>query len=116
LAEEDQVEVSKLGAVFKSTNVHTYVTGKCYIQRVSFPSDAKSRVARWFVFIPGISIWGNCWRVLHTMEEVGIFYGLGSILRPFGIFCDQLVYFMDIWYIYTVLVCCTKNNLATQTA
>jgi hypothetical protein len=36
------------------------------------------------------------------------------ILRPFGIFCGHLGYFMVIWYIFhPVLVCCTKKNLAT---
>jgi hypothetical protein len=36
-----------------------------------------------------------------------------SILLPFGIFCGKLVYFMVIWYIFPVLVCCTKTNMAT---
>jgi hypothetical protein len=35
-----------------------------------------------------------------------------SILRPFGTFCGHMVYFMVIWYIVPVLVCCTKKNLA----
>jgi hypothetical protein len=42
------------------------------------------------------------------------------IMRPFGIFCGNLVYFVAIWYIVwlfgifiPVLVCCTKKNLAT---
>jgi hypothetical protein len=34
------------------------------------------------------------------MEDVGIFYG-------------HLAYFVAIWYIFPVLVCCTKKNLAT---
>jgi hypothetical protein len=34
------------------------------------------------------------------MEDVGIFYGHLSILRPFGIFCGNLVYFEVIWYIF----------------
>jgi hypothetical protein len=36
-----------------------------------------------------------------------------SILRPFGIINGDLVYFMFIWYILHILVCCTKKNLAT---
>jgi hypothetical protein len=35
------------------------------------------------------------------------------ILCPFGLFYGHLVYFMVVWYIFTVLVCCTKKNLAT---
>jgi hypothetical protein len=34
------------------------------------------------------------------MENVGIFY-------------SQLVYFVAIWFIAPVLVCCTETNLAT---
>jgi hypothetical protein len=41
------------------------------------------------------------------MEDIGIFYAIGSILRPFGIgilwpfgiFYGDLVYFVAIWYI-----------------
>jgi hypothetical protein len=36
-----------------------------------------------------------------------------SILPPFGVVCRHLVYFMNIWYIFSVLVSCTKKNLAT---
>jgi hypothetical protein len=48
-----------------------------------------------------------------AMEDVGIFLALWPILLQFGIFCGSMVYFMVIWYIFTILVCCTKNNLAT---
>jgi hypothetical protein len=34
------------------------------------------------------------------MEDVGLFY-------------DHLVHFVGIWYIFPILVCCTKKNLAT---
>jgi hypothetical protein len=33
--------------------------------------------------------------------------------RPFGIFCGYLEYFIVLWYIFPVLVCCSKKNLAT---
>jgi hypothetical protein len=36
-----------------------------------------------------------------------------SILQLFGIVGDRWVYFMVIGYIFPVLVCCTKKNLAT---
>jgi hypothetical protein len=47
------------------------------------------------------------------MENVGIFMTIWSILRPIGIFYGHLVYFLVVWYIFPVLVCCTKKNLAT---
>jgi hypothetical protein len=50
------------------------------------------------------------------MEDVGIFLAIWSILRQFGLFYGNLVYFVVIWYIFTVLVCCTKKNLATLVA
>jgi hypothetical protein len=34
-------------------------------------------------------------------------------MEDFGMFYDQLEYFTAIWYIFSVLVCCTKKNLAT---
>jgi hypothetical protein len=49
-----------------------------------------------------------------AMEAVGIFHGhvvyfkaVWYICWPFGIF------YIGIWYIFPVLVCCTKKNLAT---
>jgi hypothetical protein len=41
------------------------------------------------------------------------FMAIWSILRPFGIFYGHSVYFMVIWYIFPVWVCCTMKNLAT---
>jgi hypothetical protein len=48
------------------------------------------------------------------MVVVGIFYGHWFILRPFGIFCGHLVYFMVYLVHIFVLVWCTKKNLATM--
>jgi hypothetical protein len=36
-----------------------------------------------------------------------------NVLRTFKIFYDHLVHFVLIWYIFHVLVSCTKKNLAT---
>jgi hypothetical protein len=47
------------------------------------------------------------------MKDVGIFTAIRCVLCPFGILCDHLLYLMVIWYIFLVLVCCTKKNLAT---
>jgi hypothetical protein len=71
-----------------------------------------TRVARWYIFKPKIPIWGN----FGGPWNIQCWY----ILWPFGKFYNHLVYFMAIWYILwefgqfsTVLVCCTKKNLAT---
>jgi hypothetical protein len=61
---------------------------------------------------------GKFWRALQW-KMFGIFLVRLVFLRPFGIFCGfygHLVYFVDfmvIWYIFHVLVCCNKKNLAT---
>jgi hypothetical protein len=41
------------------------------------------------------------------------FMTIGPILQLLRIYCGHLVFFMVIWYIFHVLVCCTKKNLAT---
>jgi hypothetical protein len=69
------------------------------------------RVARWHIFEPKILIWvnfggtcnGRCW---YTS-------------LPFRLFYSHLIYFVAIGYIlllfgiFSILVCCTKTNLAT---
>jgi hypothetical protein len=65
---------------------------------------------------PKIPIWvnflGSCkWKIL--VYYIAIWSTYIHILRLFGIFCCHLVYFMVIRYIFPVLVCCTKKNLAT---
>jgi hypothetical protein len=47
----------------------------------------------------------ECWCILCP-------FGIG-ILWSFGIFCGHLVYFVVIWYMFHILVCATKKNLAT---
>jgi hypothetical protein len=47
------------------------------------------------------------------MEDVVMFYAIRCILRPFCVFYDHLVYFVTIWYICAVLLCCNQKNLAT---
>jgi hypothetical protein len=58
------------------------------------------------------SILGKFWQVLQWKMLV-YFKAIWSILRPSGIFFGHLVYWMEIWFIFSVLVCCTKKNLAT---
>jgi hypothetical protein len=41
------------------------------------------------------------------------FVAMLYISLPFGIFFGNWVYFWAIWYIFPVLVCCTKKHLAT---
>jgi hypothetical protein len=55
-----------------------------------------------------------------AMEDVGIFYGhlvyitvILYILWPFGICILWPFRIWAIWYTFTILVCCTKENLAT---
>jgi hypothetical protein len=43
------------------------------------------------------------------------FMAIWNILWIFGIFCDHLLDIVLIWYIFPVLVSCTKKNLATLT-
>jgi hypothetical protein len=52
------------------------------------------------------------------MEDIGICYDHSVFIRPFGIFYGHLQfilwpYFVAIWHMFPVLVCCTKKNLAT---
>jgi hypothetical protein len=56
---------------------------------------SSQKIPIWVNF--GGSCNGRCWYILWT----------------FGLFCSHLVYFMVIWYIFPVLLCCTKKNLAT---
>jgi hypothetical protein len=55
-----------------------------------------------------------------AMEDVGITCGhllfymaICYFIWPFVILYGHLVYFMAIWYIFPLLVCCVKKNLAT---
>jgi hypothetical protein len=43
------------------------------------------------------------------IEEVGIFYGHLVHFRTFDLFYGRLAYFVVIWYIFPVLVCCTRK-------
>jgi hypothetical protein len=43
---------------------------------------------------------GKFWRVLQWKMLVYLL-AIWSILRPFGIFCDHLVHFAFIWYIFS---------------
>jgi hypothetical protein len=59
--------------------------------------------------IPSLGIF---WRVLQWKMFV-YFVVIWSTLRPFGKYLDRLVYFLAIWFIFPVLVCCAEKNLAT---
>jgi hypothetical protein len=48
------------------------------------------------------------WKLFVYLWPFGLSYGR---LAYFG--AIYVVYFMVIWYIFPVLVCCTKKNLAT---
>jgi hypothetical protein len=55
---------------------------------------------------------GQFWRALQW-KTIVYFVDIWSILRPFDILFGHLVYFVVIWYIFPLLVNCTKINLAT---
>jgi hypothetical protein len=97
----------------------------CFPITVHHTSTVQHRVARWYIFKPEIQIWVNfggsfnrrCWYILwpfgifqdHIVYLMAIWY----ISRSYSKFCGHLVYFMVNLYIFPVLVCCTKKNLAT---
>jgi hypothetical protein len=47
------------------------------------------------------------------MQNVGYFMAMWNILQSFGLFSGLLVHYVAVSYIFTVLVCFTKKNLAT---
>jgi hypothetical protein len=55
---------------------------------------------------------GKFWKVF-PWKTLKFFIAILSILWPNGIFNGQLVHFVGIRYIFTVLVFCTEKNLAT---
>jgi hypothetical protein len=61
------------------------------------------------VYLHTKSVIGNILEAIG-MENDAIFL---EFLRPLGPFYDLLVYFVLIWYIFTVLVCCTDKKPAT---
>jgi hypothetical protein len=57
---------------------------------------------------------GKFWRVLQWKMLV-YFMSVWNISLPFAILYGHLVHFLLIWYIFSVLVCSSKSNLATLT-
>jgi hypothetical protein len=56
---------------------------------------------------------GKYWRA-SDWKMIMYVMAIWNILWRFGIFYDHLVHFVLIWYIFPVLVSCTKKNLATM--
>jgi hypothetical protein len=71
-----------------------------------------NRVARWFVFQPKIPNWENNSRV-SDWKMLIYFMDMWNNLWTFGIFHEHSAHCVFIWYIFPVLVSCTKKNLAT---
>jgi hypothetical protein len=72
------------------------------------------RVSQWNMLVYSTAI-------RYILCPFGIFCGLLVYLMalwyiswPFGIFLGHVVYFVAIWYIFSVLVSCTKKNLASR--
>jgi hypothetical protein len=55
---------------------------------------------------------GKFYRALDWKMFIYIMALLDILLR-FGIFYDNVLHFVFIWYIFLILVSCTKKNLAT---
>jgi hypothetical protein len=55
---------------------------------------------------------GQFCRALHW-KMLTYFMAIGNILPTFVILYDHLVQFMFIWYIFPILISCSKKNLAT---
>jgi hypothetical protein len=55
---------------------------------------------------------GKFWMVFQQKMLVHL-VAIWSILWLFGIFNGQWVYFLFIWYIFPILVICSKKNMAT---
>jgi hypothetical protein len=68
---------------------HTWFHRFAFKQHMSFAD--LNRVARWYIFRPKIAIWVKVWRALQWKMLV-YFMDIWSILRPFDIFCDHLIY------------------------
>jgi hypothetical protein len=66
-----------------------------------------NRVARWYVFEPKIQFWVNFGG--SVIEDLVHYVDIWSILQSLGIFYGHLVYFVVIWYIFPILVFCTKK-------
>jgi hypothetical protein len=72
-----------------------------------------SQGRRWHIFKPKIPIWINlgglcnrrCWYIIRPFGPIFV-QPFGLFLWPFGIFYGYLIHF-------TILICCTKKNLAT---
>jgi hypothetical protein len=69
-------------------------------------------VARWFILKPKNPNLGKFWSALDWKMRI-YFMAICNISPTFGIFYDHMVHFVFIWYIFPVLVSCTKKNLAT---
>jgi hypothetical protein len=72
-----------------------------------------SRVARWYIFIPKNKIWVNLGGWALECNCI-IYYGHFKYYTAIRVcnFYGHLVYFVVMWYIFTISVCSTKKNLA----
>jgi hypothetical protein len=85
------------------------------LRRMLKSVGVETRVARWHIFKQKIPILGKFWRIFlwkmlaYFMAVWSIFVAIWSILLLLGLFYS----YVHIWYIFAILVCCTKKNLAT---
>jgi hypothetical protein len=92
------------------------ICGKMFVEVKSvevqhfFYQGCRRRVARWCIFNLG-----KFWRVLQWAMLLNLL-SISSNLLSYGLLYCHLVYFIAIWYIFPILVCCAKKNLATLNA
>jgi hypothetical protein len=100
-----------------SQNVSANVEGKVFLRVGKQPKELgwpahREQGCQMAYFPTKKSNLGKFGRVSQS-KIIVYFMAIWSILRPFGIFYGHSVYFMVIWYIFPVWVCCTMKNLAT---
>jgi hypothetical protein len=79
----------------------------------SASQHGRARGCQMFSFKTKNTNLGRFWRALDWLMSI-YFMAIWNILQTFGVFYDHLVvHFVFIWYIFPVLVSCTKKNLAT---
>jgi hypothetical protein len=124
-------------------NQHRQKTEKIHFNSKHFSDPKREKKIKWDLLLSSIERWnrwerlpasrGRCCKVFRgpglpdgifshqksqfgsilegvAKEDVCLFW---SILRPIGIFCGPLEYFMIILVYFPLLVCCTDKNLAT---
>jgi hypothetical protein len=79
------------------------------VRSISIQRDGHDRAARWYSFTPKNPILEGLGMENILVHFIAIWY----FYCIFGIFYARLVFLWPFWYIFPILVCCIKKNLAT---